>query len=185
MGMSKYIPSNPYSSGIPLNAIREYLGLGAIRMSKVDTIDRLEEILYVRGVDVKVDRSMNETTITCTTRHTIESQEDVDNICIRYEAYDKALDKVKEVVENVEESAIVERKINPDMVNHPKHYQSKSGLEVIDVIEAFTDGLNGIEASDTANIIKYACRWKDKNGSEDLRKIAWYANHLANYLDRK
>lgn len=30
------------------------------------------------------------------------------------------------------------------MVNHPPHYQSNSGLEVIDVIEAFTDGLNGI-----------------------------------------
>ena len=44
------------------------------------------------------------------------------------------------------------------MVSHPKHYQSKNGLEVIDVIEAFTEDLNGIEATDTGNIIKYACR---------------------------
>lgn len=30
------------------------------------------------------------------------------------------------------------------MVSHPDHYQSESGLEVIDVIEAFTAELNGI-----------------------------------------
>lgn len=69
-----------------------------------------------------------------------------------------------------------------DMVNHPPHYQSKAGLEVIDVIAAFTDGLNGIEATDTGNILKYACRWKKKNGVQDLEKIVWYANHLINYL---
>lgn len=73
----------------------------------------------------------------------------------------------------------------PDMVNHPKHYKSKKGLEVIDVVEAFTEELEGIEATDTGNIIKYACRWKKKNGIEDLRKIIWYANHLINHLENK
>ena len=43
---------------------------------------------------------------------------------------------------------------NDKMVSHPKHYQSKSGLEVINVIEAFTADLSGIEATDTGNIIK-------------------------------
>jgi len=71
------------------------------------------------------------------------------------------------------------------MVSHPQHYQSKSGLEVIDVIEAFTDGLNGIEATDAGNIIKYACRWKHKNGIQDVKKIIWYATHLLNYLERQ
>ena len=33
-----------------------------------------------------------------------------------------------------------------DMVNHPQHYKTESGLEAIDVIEAFTDGLQGYEA---------------------------------------
>ena len=46
----------------------------------------------------------------------------------------------------------------PDMVSHPPHYQSETGLEVIDVIEAFTFDLKGIEATDTGNIIKYICR---------------------------
>lgn len=70
-------------------------------------------------------------------------------------------------------------------VSHPPHYQSSSGLETIDVIEAFTDGLNGIEASDTANIIKYACRWKKKNGIQDLEKILWYTNHLIEHLKKE
>lgn len=71
------------------------------------------------------------------------------------------------------------------MVSHPDHYQSKNGLEVIDAIEAFTDGLNGIEATDTGNIIKYACRWHKKNGIQDLEKILWYTQHLINHLKEK
>ena len=71
------------------------------------------------------------------------------------------------------------------MVSHPDHYQSNNGLEVIDVIEAFTDGLNGIEATDTGNIIKYACRWHKKNGIQDLEKILWYTQHLINHLKKK
>lgn len=65
-----------------------------------------------------------------------------------------------------------------DNVNHPQHYQSKSGLEVIDVIDAFTDGLTGMEAVCTGNVLKYVCRWKHKNGIEDLKKAAWYLNKL-------
>lgn len=71
------------------------------------------------------------------------------------------------------------------MVSHPGHYQSSTGLEVIDVIEAFTEGLSGIEATDTGNIIKYACRWKDKNGIQDLEKILWYTQHLITHLKNK
>lgn len=72
-----------------------------------------------------------------------------------------------------------------DMVNHPSHYKTKAGLETIDVIEAFTDGLNGIEAVDTGNILKYICRWKRKNGIQDLEKARWYLNHLISYLKYK
>lgn len=72
-----------------------------------------------------------------------------------------------------------------DMVNHPPHYISETGLEVIDVIEAFTFNLNGIEATDTGNVIKYICRWKEKNGIEDLKKAQWYINHLINVLEKK
>ena len=68
------------------------------------------------------------------------------------------------------------------MVSHPDHYQSETGLEVIEAIEAFTFDLKGIEAVDTGNIIKYACRWKKKNGIQDLAKIMWYTQHLIDHL---
>ena len=71
---------------------------------------------------------------------------------------------------------------NDKMVSHPSHYQSKSGLEVIDVIKAFTEDLKGIEAVDTANAIKYICRWKNKNGIQDLEKAIWYIQHLIDVL---
>ena len=71
------------------------------------------------------------------------------------------------------------------MVSHPDHYQSSKGIEVIDCIEAFTEGLDGIEATDTGNIIKYACRWKKKNGIQDLEKILWYTQHLIDHLKGK
>lgn len=68
------------------------------------------------------------------------------------------------------------------MVSHPDHYQSETWLEVIEAIEAFTFDLKGIEAVDTGNIIKYACRWKKKNGIQDLEKIMWYTQHLIDHL---
>ena len=70
------------------------------------------------------------------------------------------------------------------MVNHPNHYQSEAGLEVIDVIEAYTAKLTGIEASDTANVIKYICRWKEKNGVQDLEKAKWYLEHLIDHVNK-
>lgn len=71
------------------------------------------------------------------------------------------------------------------MVSHPAHYMSKSGLETIEVIEAFTAELCGIEAVCTANILKYACRWKEKNGIQDLKKIMWYTQYLIDFLEKK
>ena len=71
------------------------------------------------------------------------------------------------------------------MVSHPNHYQSASGLEVIDAIEAFTEDLNGIEAVDTANVLKYICRWKHKNGKQDLEKAMWYLQHLIDHIEKE
>lgn len=71
------------------------------------------------------------------------------------------------------------------MVSHPDHYQAENGMEVINVIEAFTAGLTGVEAYDAGNIIKYACRWSKKNGIQDLEKIIWYATHLIEHLKNK
>jgi hypothetical protein len=71
------------------------------------------------------------------------------------------------------------------MVDHPNHYQSSKGLEVIDVMEAFTSDLTGIEAVDTSQVLKYICRWKKKNGLQDLKKAKWYIEHLINHIEKK
>lgn len=73
---------------------------------------------------------------------------------------------------------------NKEVVDHPSHYQSKTGLEAWDVIEAFTSDLNGIEAFDTGNVLKYMCRWKGKNGLEDLKKAKRYLEHLIDHVEK-
>lgn len=80
----------------------------------------------------------------------------------------------------------ITNKVEPaDNVNHPQHYQSKSGLETIDVIEAFTEGLVGGEATNTGNVLKYMCRWKSKNGLEDLNKARWYLDRLIGIVEKR
>lgn len=83
-------------------------------------------------------------------------------------------------VQNADEYEMVK-----ETVNHPDHYQSTNGIEVIDVIDAFTSDLNGVEAFDTGNAIKYICRWHNKNGLEDLKKAQWYIEHLIDHLEKK
>ena len=96
--------------------------------------------------------------------------------------------KPERVEDNRRLKELVERdyyESKDDMVSHPPHYQSESGLEVIDVIKAFTEGLTGIVATDAGNIIKYACRWHKKNGIQDLEKILWYTQHLIDELKQE
>ena len=68
-----------------------------------------------------------------------------------------------------------------DVVNKPAHYQGK--VECIDAIEAAVEGLEGIEAVCTANVIKYVWRYKNKNGREDLKKAEWYLKKLISLLE--
>lgn len=56
-----------------------------------------------------------------------------------------------------------------EAVDHPAHYQSAGGLEVIDVIEAFGLGFR------LGNAIKYILRAGHKDDRlQDLRKALWY-----------
>lgn len=88
---------------------------------------------------------------------------------------------VKKVL-TAEDFMDLDKKEKPDMVNHPPHY-NVGGFEVIDIIQAFTQDLNGIAAVDTANAIKYILRWHNKNGVEDLKKARWYIDHLIKKLE--
>lgn len=65
-----------------------------------------------------------------------------------------------------------------DMVIHPNHYISKSGLEAWDVIKDFTADLSGAEAWGTQQALKYLLRWKHKGGKEDLEKAVNYIQEL-------
>lgn len=85
---------------------------------------------------------------------------------------------------NNDEKSIEHLKKDP-MVAHPNHYQSSAGLEVWDVIEAFTSDLSGVEAFDTGNCIKYICRWHKKNGLQDLKKCKEYLEHLIKHIEEK
>lgn len=71
-----------------------------------------------------------------------------------------------------------------DIINQPPHYKAPNGLESIDVIEAFTEDLEGFPAVCTGNAIKYILRWNKKGGTDDLRKAKWYINKLIAYLER-
>ena len=60
-----------------------------------------------------------------------------------------------------------------EMVDHPKHYQSKHGVEVIDIIEEFGLGFH------LGNVIKYVLRAGHKsNELEDLEKAKWYLERV-------
>lgn len=72
-----------------------------------------------------------------------------------------------------------------DIINHPLHYQSSTGLEVYDVIKAFTEDLTGERAVDQGNIIKYILRWNKKNGLEDLKKARWYLNKMIEEIEKE
>lgn len=61
----------------------------------------------------------------------------------------------------------------PDEVNHPSRYLHH-GIETIDVIKAWTEGLDGAYAFCIGNAIKYLSRWQEKGGIEDLKKAVWY-----------
>ena len=71
---------------------------------------------------------------------------------------------------------------NNKNVSHPSHYMSDAGIEALDVIKAFTNGLEGYDAYATGTVIKYMLRWNKKNGLEDLEKALFY---LTDLVERK
>ena len=58
-----------------------------------------------------------------------------------------------------------------DEINHPSHYMSKTGLEAIEVIEAFELDYN------LGNAVKYILRAGKKRKAKkeiDIKKAMWY-----------
>lgn len=69
------------------------------------------------------------------------------------------------------------------IVNKPEHYQTRFGFETIDVMAAFTEELKGMQAIDTAQVIKYITRWSKKDGLRDLKKARYYLEHLISVVE--
>ena len=71
-----------------------------------------------------------------------------------------------------------------DDINHPSHYQSESGLEVIEAIEAF---IADPVAYMLGNVMKYISRGGKKRANpqiKDLRKARWYLDRAIAYLEK-
>lgn len=66
---------------------------------------------------------------------------------------------------------------NNDPVTRPSYY-TKGKIEVIDFI--IDQGLRFFEAT----ILQYICRWRHKNGLEDLKKARWYLDKLIEVVEK-
>lgn len=68
-----------------------------------------------------------------------------------------------------------------DLINHPPHYASPGGLEVVEVMEAFAPC-----NAHRAQAIKYLLRAGNKGSTqEDLRKCAWWVEREIAWLQRQ
>lgn len=62
-------------------------------------------------------------------------------------------------------------------ISHPDYYR-KNGIECFQAIDAAICNLQGADAFDTGNAIKYLWRWREKNGVEDLKKAVVYIQRI-------
>ena len=85
----------------------------------------------------------------------------------------------------VDECKIVDKeekhKNEPDLVNHPSHYETGK-FECIDVMEEAL-GRDVVKGFCIGNAFKYLYRAKRKNGLEDLKKAQWYLNRVISMED--
>lgn len=72
-------------------------------------------------------------------------------------------------------------KNEPDLVNHPNHYETGK-FECIEVMEEAL-GRDVVKGFCIGNAFKYLYRAKRKNGLEDLKKAQWYLNRVISMED--
>lgn len=64
-----------------------------------------------------------------------------------------------------------------DLINHPEHYQSDTGIECIDAIQSALTP-EEFRGYCKGNVLKYTWREKKKGGTESLEKAAWYLDRI-------
>lgn len=68
-----------------------------------------------------------------------------------------------------------------DMVNHPPHYKTDSGLEAIEVIEAFFH-----DNYHLGTAFKYLARAGKKDDAvQDLEKAMWYIRRAITHMEQQ
>lgn len=85
-------------------------------------------------------------------------------------------DFVRSIVYNEEKP-----KNEPDLVNHPSHYETGK-FECIEVMEEAL-GRDAVKGFCIGNAFKYLYRANRKNGLEDLKKAQWYLNRVISMED--
>jgi len=132
---------------------------------KFDTAEQLEHLAELaRGCGLKVERiNYNEYDIYF--RHTGHDGEKYYTNCWKTLGHTEI--HYSDFIMNIEAAKESDPIAQPDMVNHPKHYNVE-GFEVIDIIEAFN--LNFAMGS----ALKYLLRAERKgNKVQDLQKAIW------------
>ena len=72
---------------------------------------------------------------------------------------------------------------NPDVVNHPSHYESGK-FECIEVMEE-TQGKEAVMDFCLCNAFKYLYRHNRKNGLEDIKKAKWYVDKYIELAEKQ
>lgn len=79
------------------------------------------------------------------------------------------------------EGTVLDSPRTPDLINHPPHYRSPGGLEVVDVMEAFAS-----RNPHRAQAIKYLLRAGQKGPAvTDLAKCRWWLEREIAFLEKE
>jgi len=68
------------------------------------------------------------------------------------------------------------KEVNPDMINHPPHYNFGKYECIDEMIHLF--GVETVKHWCMCNVYKYRFRADHKNGEEDIKKAEWYMGKL-------
>lgn len=90
--------------------------------------------------------------------------------------------KLFEVVKEID-SVKRDIDVKVDNVNHPNHYKTPGGIEVIEYIDSLLG--DNTKAYYIGNIIKYISRYDKKNGLEDLKKAKFYLEKMIEKMEEK
>ena len=92
--------------------------------------------------------------------------------------FDYTTPEEEAMIDNMMAQAHEEQDIKADMVNHPPHYNSESGLECIDAIRAML-GEDAFFAYCRGTAMKYIWRTGHKwDADEDIKKAIWYLQEM-------